>query len=266
MSENHILELVQRIEALELELTIFNAKRALACIDKELRVERMGGCSLLYETNSPDSAYYNRVKGFGAKDLNKLELILEIYKRNNTTPCFDMTPHNLKEEVSQALSKHGFAPVEQLVFMQLASCEYEECVEAVDIIEVTQENAEEFINIIMASRGGMDIGRQVIERKKQYFCRPDFCNYIAYIEGEVAGIASLFISGREGYIANDYTFDKHRGRGVQKALLAHRINKAVEAGLENLYTDVEFGSVSHNNMEKMGFRTVFINSFWMKLS
>lgn len=47
-------------------------------------------------------------------------------------------------------------------------------------------------------------------------------------------------------------------------MLAHRISRAVEAGLEKLYTDVEFGSVSHNNMEKLGFRTVFINSFWMK--
>jgi hypothetical protein len=42
------------------------------------------------------------------KDLGKLEQILDIYDKQNISPCFDITPHNINEEVSLALSKYGF--------------------------------------------------------------------------------------------------------------------------------------------------------------
>ena len=61
------------------------------------------------------------------------------------------------------------------------------------------------------------------------------------------------------------TSERFRRRGSQKALLKHRINLAADLGLENLYTDVEFGSVSHDNMEKLEFPTVFLNSLWTKV-
>jgi hypothetical protein len=265
MSKNHLLEQVCKIEKLELELTVFNSKRALSNIDKKLEVKKIGNSNLLLDVNSRGSAYYNRVKWFGSKDLDKLGQILDVYYEQDITPCFDMTPNNINEEVSAALSKNGFVNSEQLVFMQLIPESYVDLKKEIKIVEVTQENAEEFVNIVIRSNGRMDIVENVIERKKQYFYRPNFHNYISYIGNEVAGIGSLFISGKEGYIANDYTFAQFRGNGNQKNLLKYRINKAKELGLEKLYTDVEFGSISHNNMEKIGFKTVFINSFWMKL-
>jgi len=265
LSRNQLLEQVRRIEEIELELTVFNAGRALARVDKELKLKKIGDCSLLYEVNSPESVYYNRVKGFGIRDLDKLEQILNTYKALDITPCFDMTPDRINEEVSLVLSDLGYAVAEQLVFMQLDDWEEERINDGMGIVEVTSENAEEFVNIILLSRGDKEFDQSVIDRKKGYFHTPCFRNYIAYVEGEAAGIASLFISGKEGYIANDFTFERFRGKGIQKALLKHRINAARKQGLERLYTDVEFGSVSHNNMEKLGFRNVFINSFWMKL-
>lgn len=265
MSKNYLLEQVNKIEKLELELTAFNSKRALSNIDKKLEVKEIGNSSLLIDANSRGSVYYNRVKRFGSKDLDKLEQILNIYYEQDIVPCFDMAPNNINEKVSAALSKNGFVNTEQLAFMQLIPGPCTGLKGEIKIVEVTQENAEEFVNIVIRSNGGMNIDKNVIERKKQYFYKPNFRNYISYIGSDAAGIGALFISGKEGYIANDYTFDKFRRNGIQKSLLRHRINKAKELGLDNLYTDVEFGSVSHNNMEKLGFRTVFINSFWMKL-
>jgi hypothetical protein len=265
MIKNKLLEEVRKIEDMELELTIFNSKRALSKIDKRLEVAKIGDCSLLLDSCSPSSIYYNRIKGFGLKDLDKLEEILAIYSHHNITPCFDMTPNNINEEVSTTLLNYGYSNVEQLVFMQLVPELNENMKNDMKIVEVTEHNAEEFVNLIINSNGGMDVDDQVIERKKQYFYKPNFHNYIYYLEGEAAGMGSLFINGVEGYIANDFTFEKFREKGIQKSLLMHRINKAKQLGLEKLYTDVEFGSVSHNNMESLGFKTVFINSFWMKV-
>lgn len=148
--------------------------------------------------------------------------------------------------------------------MQVIPKVYEGSINEIDIVEVTKENAEEFVNIVIESNGGMDIDASVIKRKAPYFYKPNFYNFISYIGGKVAGIGSLFINNKEGYIANDYSFKDFREKGSQKALLMYRINKAKELGLEKLYTDVEFGSISHNNMQKLGLETVFVNSYWTK--
>ena len=108
MSNNKVLEHVSRIEEMEIQLTTFNSRRALSKVDKKLEVKKIGDCSLIYEPNSPNSIYYNRVKGFGMKDIDKLEQILDIYMEQNIIPCFDMTPNNINGEVSTALFNHGY--------------------------------------------------------------------------------------------------------------------------------------------------------------
>lgn len=279
MGERTILEKVRSIEELELALTVFNSERALADRDKHLEVLQVGDCRLLVEAGSPDSLYYNRVKGFGKKDLDNLEEILAVFHEKNIRPCFDMTPDHLDEEAARALFHHGYAAVEQLAFLEACPKSLEEIPgkqegvpspldEAnpdIRIEEVREETAEGFVRIIMDSNGGMDIGDDVVLRKKHYFHQPQFRNLVAFIGDEVAGIGSLFIKDREGYLANDFTFEDFRGRGVQKALIVYRMREAEKLSLERLYTDVEFGSTSHQNMEKCGFRTVFLNVFYMMI-
>ncbi|MBO9131485.1 GNAT family N-acetyltransferase [Bacillus sp. 165] len=110
----------------------------------------------------------------------------------------------------------------------------------------------------------MEIQKEVIEQKRHYYCCSNFKNYIVYVGDQPAAIGSLFIDEKTGYIANDYTFEQYRGQGCQTALIHHRIQAARQLGLVHLYTDVEFASTSHNNMLKIGFNTVFVNSFWIK--
>lgn len=77
--------------------------------------------------------------------------------------------------------------------------------------------------------------------KEDYFYRPNFLNYMLRIEGNPAAM-----------------------RGCQLTLLKHRLSEAVKLGVKNVYTDVEFGSGSHGNMEKVGFKTAYLNTFWIK--
>jgi hypothetical protein len=78
-------------------------------------------------------------------------------------------------------------------------------------------------------------------------------------------MGSLFINGDAGYIANDFTFSQFRGMGCQSALVSHRLRIAHKMGLSDVYTDVEFGTVSHNNMLRSGFQTIFLNALWMQV-
>jgi len=264
MVENNIISTMKKIEDLELKLTVFNSKRALSNIEKDLEIVRIGKSSLIVDKNSPKSGYFNRVKGFGEEDIDKLKSILNIYSKYKIEPFFEITPNNITESVSRVLNKESYVNIEQLVYMELNELEVKEINSTIEIVKVSEANAEEFITIIQRSNEGMDISKEVVEKKKQYFYKPYFHNYIAYSSGEVAGIGSMYISGNAGYIANDYTFEKARGLGCQKTLLTHRINEAKKLGLESLYTDVVFGSISHNNMRKLGFKDIYTSSFWAK--
>lgn len=266
---NRILNEVERIVSLEMELTRFNALRALSPEDKKLEVLKMGSASLLLDPASPQSTYYNRVIGFGPGDLDKLPEIMNLYGRHGISPCIDMTPDKQSGEVAEALSALGYVPRLQLAFLSLevdrATAIKDEQSRSFRLDPVTLDNAEEYLGMIARSNGGMRLEEDVIGRKKGYFCKPEFRNWIVRSGEEPAAMGSLFIRGEEGYVANDFTFPQFRGGGYQTALIRERIRTAKATGLTRLYADVEFGSVSHHNMLKAGFQTVFVNSFWIKV-
>lgn len=259
-----VLDYVERIEHIEVELTKLNAARSLTERERRLEVTVSGSCTLLRDLNDPASMYYNRIKGFGPADAAHVDRLLTHYDENNA-PVVDMTPDRLTAETASALIERGYQPVQQLAFMRAAPWIGEADREtSLRIEQVGERNAEEFIRWIGLSKGGTEFSPHVVKRVEKYFYRPDFRNYMLTIGGEPAAMGSLFLHGPEAYLANDYTFEAFRGRGCQTALLRHRLAAAAELGAEDIYTDVEFGSVSHNNMGKAGFETVFVNTFWVK--
>ncbi|MFS1511417.1 GNAT family N-acetyltransferase [Chengkuizengella sp. SCS-71B] len=253
----------EKVNEMELALTQFNSKRALSRVNSNLILKNLGDCTLIIDSNAPNSIYYNRIKGFGNHDIDKVDDILDTYYSERITPCFDMTPNNINFEVSQVLMNKGFFCSEQLVFLELEPYFTEYDHREIEIVRVTKNNAKEFINLILLS-DGKEVEKDLIEKKSVFFYQSNFQNFIAYIDGEAVGMGSLFIKGEEGYIANGFTFPPYRGRKVQKSLLHFRIQVAKELGLTKLYTDVEFGSISHNNLLKVGFQSILTSSFWMK--
>ncbi|AIQ66110.1 hypothetical protein PSTEL_26345 [Paenibacillus stellifer] len=262
MSRVSPLDITKQLEHMEIELTKLNAKRSLSEVERRLEIAELGNCLLLKDTAHPQSPYYNRVKGFGPGDIPLLRRILNHY--GEAAPCFDLTPNHMTADVSEALLKQGYMPVEQLVFLAARpKTQAKPSLPEMRIEAVTGESAETFISWIARSNGEAPYSRNIVDRVKGYFHASHFHNYMLTIDGRPAAMGSLFLHGSEGYLANDYTFEEFRGRGCQTALIGHRLSAAAELGLENVYTDVEFGSVSHANMEKAGFRTAFINTFWM---
>jgi|GEM_PF-758233 len=265
MYPNTVRSCVQHIEETELALTVFNARRALSANDKQLEVRMLGNSTLLIEPNSPASPYYNRVKGWGKEEPGLLDEILQIYHEAGIAPCFDMLPHHLNEEVSGALSARGYRLAEQLVYLAADPQELtiqSEIPDGLRVEKVTAENVDVLLELINQSTGGQ-IPPEVKERKKDYFTLPAFQNFLVYVDGEAAAMGSLFIHEDVGYMANDFTFPAFRGKGCQTALLHRRFETARELGLQALYTDVQFGTTSHDNMLRNGFHTVYLNSLWI---
>lgn len=155
MIQQKVHQKVNDIEEIELELTRFNAGRALSSQDKRLEEIRIGSARLLIEATGPDSLYYNRVKGFGIADLEHLDQIVSEYEQRNARPCFDMAPTRLNEQVALALHRKGFLPTDQLAFLEAEPAEAAAVHPDITIEPVDEGNVDVLLEAVSDLMGGV---------------------------------------------------------------------------------------------------------------
>jgi GNAT superfamily N-acetyltransferase len=80
---------------------------------------------------------------------------------------------------------------------------------------------------------------------------------LAFVEGRAAGGGALAIHAGVACFFADATLAEERGRGVQSALIAHRLALAAGAGCDLAMATTAPGSVSQRNYERAGFRVVY---------
>ncbi len=90
-----------------------------------------------------------------------------------------------------------------------------------------------------------------------FFAMPGICLYRASVDGAVAGVARLVIDGDLAEFGGGATLPEFRGRGVQQAMLRHRINEACAAGCSMLVTEAEPATGSTRNILRAGFEGAF---------
>jgi hypothetical protein len=87
-------------------------------------------------------------------------------------------------------------------------------------------------------------------------------NYLVRVEGEPAAVASLQLIGDFAYLAGACTRVPFRGRGLQKALLARRLQ---DAGIGNIaLMGAVPGSISHRNAQRSGFAPLYSELVFMR--
>jgi len=84
-----------------------------------------------------------------------------------------------------------------------------------------------------------------------------FVRYLARRGGEPAGGASLRHDAGVAQLAGAATLPGHRRRGVQSALLGHRLARAAEAGCDLAVVTTEPGSKSQRNVQRQGFELLY---------
>ena len=94
------------------------------------------------------------------------------------------------------------------------------------------------------------------------FSRPGSLCFLARLEDRVVGAGALVVrEDEEGwrlgtlYMAN--TLPEARGRGVQRALILARLEAAQNLGCDAVAVQVRPGNLSHNHLERVGFRVVY---------
>lgn len=85
------------------------------------------------------------------------------------------------------------------------------------------------------------------------FMHPDFERLLVWVDGEAAGVANAYVSDGVLAIAGTATLPAFRGRGVQTALIAARLDAARARGAELAVITTAPGSRSQENCAKHGF-------------
>ena len=91
-----------------------------------------------------------------------------------------------------------------------------------------------------------------------------FVRYIARRHGEVAGAAGMRITNGVAQLCGAGTLPAHRRRGVQTALLHHRLADAARAGCDIAVVTTQPGSVSQQNVQRQGFELLYARAILIK--
>lgn len=92
----------------------------------------------------------------------------------------------------------------------------------------------------------------------------DFRRYLARVDGEPAGSASLRLDGAIAQLCGAATLPAYRRRGVQTALLQRRLTDAAERGCTLAVVTTQPGSKSQANAQRRGFRVLYTRAVLVK--
>lgn len=78
--------------------------------------------------------------------------------------------------------------------------------------------------------------------------------YLIYEQDKPVGGAAMFYSKENNfaYLHDAGTLEEHRGKGYQSDLIKHRINIAIELGIDRIYSSIDHGGKSWSNTIKCG--------------
>jgi MOSC domain-containing protein YiiM/GNAT superfamily N-acetyltransferase len=82
--------------------------------------------------------------------------------------------------------------------------------------------------------------------------------FVAEIDGRPVGTGMLHTHHRVGWLRAGTVLPEARGRGIQRALIAARIERAARLGCDLVGASANSGGTSARNMERQGLRTVAV--------
>jgi GNAT superfamily N-acetyltransferase len=100
---------------------------------------------------------------------------------------------------------------------------------------------------------------------RNWAAEPNWRVYLARYRGTPAGTAILYLSPDIAYLASATTHPEWRGRGVQNALLRHRIADAARAGARIVFGQAEYQSTSYRNMLRTNIPLLYNQSLWTRV-
>lgn len=247
---------LDRLARAELAFAAFNAHRTCAAPDPAIERREVQPWLQVCDPSRPRHPYYNRALAarVGSLTPEALEALPE------SVAAVELRPAELVPLLADGLLARGFRPTGTLCYLGApVACQARHRLHGVE--RLTPDQADLFLDALESA--GTPFPPERRAAKRAFYCTDRFQAYLARgPQGEIAGWATMFVQGGSGFLGNAYVPPTVRGRGVHAALLAARLDAAADAGLDEVFTDVEHGSQSHANCERAGLHTLSVNTIW----
>lgn len=249
---------LDRLARAELAFAAFNAHRTSAAPDAGIELGETGPWMHVSDSSRPKHPYYNRA--LAARVGSLLPEALDALPA--AAVAIELRPAELTGDLADALLERGFRPRGTLCYLGAPVARHPgpRC-HAVE--RLTPAQVDLFFDALESA--GTPFPPERRAAKRAFYCTEHFQAFVARSpQGEIAGWATMFVHAGSAFLGNAYVSPPGRGRGVHTALLAARLDAAADAGLGEVFTDVEHGSKSHGNCERVGLRTLAVNTLWQR--
>lgn len=227
-----------------------------------LAAHEIGGAFVSVASRDP-GILLNRVLGLGlerAATRETVRTITEIYREAGLERWFVQPPPGARPaELIDWLREAGLSPQRRWMKFAREGTPPDREPDA-DIRPVDEATAPDFGRIVAEGFGLTPEAGPLLARLSG---RPGWHPFLAFVDGRPAAAAALFVHDDLGWCDWAATSEKFRGRGLQNALLAHRLRLAAEHGCREIYctTGEEVpGDPQHSyhNILRAGFRELYL--------
>jgi GNAT superfamily N-acetyltransferase len=205
---------------------------------------------------------FNAVIGLCPGDAGAIEPLLAWYSAHDVRPQVEIVPGREDADVLRELARLGYAHSGFHVSMIARPGDAATPDSAIDVVRVTDRTMlEDFLTAYIAGRAIPD-GEQFRRNVRPWLEQEGWSLFLGRIGGTPAAAAVLYVRDGFGYLADAATDPAFRGRGLQTALLAHRLRHAAAQGAAYVCSGATFLSTSHRNMVRAGMTLQFVRALW----
>jgi hypothetical protein len=233
----------------------------------ETTITAFGEAQAARTPSFPDVDFLNTVHRLHSEDSEQVPLIAEHYRAAGVQPWLELMPAPNFDPLADALAGAGGRHVNFLAVQErdLPAPPPDPLPTAVAVHEVGPDQ-NDFVRVLPQGHGLTEPRLTEAMRRTRAQSRVEGARwYLATIEGRPASAAVLFLSGGLAYLANASTLEQFRRRGCHTALIQRRLSDATAAGAKRVGTITAWGSHSHANMARAGFRVSYTTAVWRLL-
>ena len=205
-------------------------------------------------------ANISRVYGLGLTpplDAASLDAMMAFFVDDARRPRVFLTPF-VDARTRALLASRGFTSLRDDVVLGRALDDGHTEPAPAGVVVTQATDADAWSRVVVSAFGAEHEGADTLRiRHAPFFAEPN-ATYVATAFGEPAGGAVLARAGDVAYLLADGTRDEHRGRGVQRALIAARLRDARAAGARFAYAITAPDVTSERNYLRMGFARVCV--------
>jgi GNAT superfamily N-acetyltransferase len=217
-----------------------------------------------------DAPMFNRAMGAGVLGFTTRDEIRELaerFAREGSPRAFiQVTPGAAPAQIRDWLAAEGFVLHNRWARLWRSTDAPPPPNGGVRIERVGRERAETFGKIFAA---GFKLEGPVVDWTAGLVGLPRWRHYLAYLGDEPVGTAAMMPDDRFAWFGSAATLETARRKGVQSALLAHRLTEAARLGcayavLETAEDLPDKPAPSFRNTTRLGFQLAYHRENWMR--